>query len=85
MAKYGPLREHLRLDGSRRITMTFEQISRLVGGLPRSAYEYQEWWGNEEAPTTMVHKIAWNAAGYRVGSLDHRAMRVTFERRSVKA
>jgi hypothetical protein len=85
MAKYDPLREYLRKNGSKRITMTFEQVSRLVeregrGGLPRSAYEHQAWWGNEGGSTTIVQKIAWNAAGYRVASVDHRAKRVTFER-----
>lgn len=30
MAKYDPLREYLRNDGSKRVTMTFEQISRLI-------------------------------------------------------
>jgi putative restriction endonuclease len=80
MAKYDPLREHLRLDGSRRITMTFEQIGRLVGGLPRSAYEHQAWWGNE-SDVRHVQKHAWHGAGYRVASFDQAAKRVTFEKR----
>ena len=41
MAKYDPLREYLCGKGGRRIGISFDQIAGLVGGLPRSAYEYQ--------------------------------------------
>ena len=78
MAKYDPLREHLRKDGSRRITMTFEQIGVLVDGLPPSAFEYRQWWENQAADT-HVNADAWMAAGYRVATVDLTAKRVTFE------
>jgi hypothetical protein len=45
MAKYEPLSRHLR-TATRPVSMTFDEISQLVGGLPPSAYRHREWWAN---------------------------------------
>ena len=81
MAKYDPLREYLCGNGGRRIGMSFDQIARLVDGLPRSAYEYEAWWSNELQPRTHVQKHAWMAAGYEVERFNLATKTVTFRRR----
>jgi len=63
MAKYDPLREHLRTRGSSAVIMTFDEIATVVGGLPQSAYTYRVWWGNEDP--THSHCRSWADAGYR--------------------
>jgi hypothetical protein len=82
MAKYDPLKRHLRACCEPRITMSFDQIAALVGGLPRSAHDYHAWWANETNPTTHVQNFAWMDAGYRVERLNLGARTVTFARRS---
>lgn len=77
MAKYDPLREHLAATATRRVEMTFDEIGALVGGLPRSAHEYREWWANE-ASGTHTHARAWSSAGYRVEDVNLIAKRVRF-------
>lgn len=81
MAKYDPLRSYLTQCGSPRVTMSFEQISELVGGLPRSAYEYQAWWANEIAPQTHVQKQAWMSVGFTVDRFDLSSCTVTYIRK----
>jgi hypothetical protein len=67
VAKYDPLREHLCLTGERSVTLSFVGIDEIVGGLPRSAGEYREWWANDDH---HVQARAWRAAGYKVDSVD---------------
>lgn len=80
MGKYDPVREHLFLSGQPTVSMSFEELGRLVGGLPRSAYTYQAWWANERDPHTHVQKRAWMAAGYTVDSYDLNTQRVRFRK-----
>ncbi len=66
MAKYMPLQEHLtRLLPP--VHMTFAEIDRLVGGLPRSARTYREWWANH---ANNPQAKAWLGAGRQVESVD---------------
>ena len=80
MAKYDPLGEHLSRLTMDATTMTFEEISRLVGLLPKSAYDHREWWGNE-AHGSHVQARAWMNAGFRVDSVHQQRETVTFRRR----
>ncbi len=81
MAKYDPLQHELRRRNQPRITMTFTEISQIIpGGLPRSAYEYQAWWSDEQSPKAHVQKVAWLQAGYRVDRYDLNTQTVTFMR-----
>lgn len=64
MAKYDPLREHLFTNGAPQITMTFDAVAELVGGLPTSAREHQAWWSNAQGGA-HVQAHAWVSAGYR--------------------
>ncbi|HEY9473195.1 MAG TPA: hypothetical protein VIS06_05000 [Mycobacteriales bacterium] len=60
MAKYDPLRDFLRRRTTP-ITMTFDEVADLVGGLPRSAYDWPLWWRNDDP---HVQAQAWGAAGF---------------------
>lgn len=64
MAKYDPLRDHLKANGDPIVTMSFAAIARIVGGLPRSASEYRAWWSNDRAGKHHVQSRAWTKAGY---------------------
>lgn len=79
MAKYDPIREILVRTGKDRVRMRFHEIATLVGGLPKSAYEYSAWWANEVGGN-HVQAHAWMGAGCRVESFDLRGQWVTFTR-----
>lgn len=53
--KYEPLRRYLS-TAPRPASMSFDQIGRLVGGLPPSAFVYSAWWANDR---THVQAHAW--------------------------
>ncbi len=65
MAKYDPLRRHLRRQRMEEFEMTFAEIERRIGAfLPKSANQPQ-WWANVADPnTTHVQRRAWGDAGY---------------------
>jgi len=81
MGKYDPVREYLIRSGQPTVSMSFDELGKLVsGGLPRSAYTYQAWWANEMAPKMHVQKHAWMAAGYKVDHYDLGTQRVRFRK-----
>ena len=80
MGKYDPIREHLFMSGQQTVSMSFQEISDLVGGLPKSAYTYQAWWANERTPH-QPNKQAWMAAGYIVEDYNLNTQRVRFKKR----
>ena len=59
--KYLPLQDHLKADGRDTVTMTFAQIAKLVGPLPKSASLHRAWWGNHEGNSQA---IGWMGARY---------------------
>ena len=64
MAKYDPLRDHLSRQTFDELTMSFTDIRRLVGELPKST-ERPQWWSNvRDAQTPRVQRRAWRDAGY---------------------
>ncbi len=77
MAKYDPLRVHLRLADSTRLTLQFSQIESILGSpLPPSAYKHQAWWSNSRH--SHVEADAWLDAGYRTERVDFDQRFVTF-------
>lgn len=76
MSKYAPLKRYLTVQRGPRLTMDFEEVAELVGGLPNSAFKYRAWWANQR--TTVVQSYAWLDAGWRVERADLRSKRVTF-------
>jgi hypothetical protein len=78
VAKYAPLRQHLELAPDEPLTMTFEAIADLVGGLPVSAFLHRAWWANHRG--RHVHAHAWLDAGRTVTAVDIAQRQVTFSR-----
>jgi hypothetical protein len=79
MGKYDALTRALRGHGPN-VTLTFEEISRLLpGGLPPSAYRHREWWSNEQGGS-HVQAGGWIGAGYCVASVTLAGRSVVFER-----
>jgi len=66
MTKYAPLETYLR-SVKPPMRMTFDEVARLVGGLPPSAYRHQAWWANSRS---HVEALAWLDAGLRVDEVD---------------
>ena len=78
--KYRPLYERLLGEDGPGCHMTFAGIEQLLSAkLPRSAYVYREWWGND-ATSEGRHSNAWMTAGWKVESIDQSAKSVTFVR-----
>lgn len=68
-AKYQPLRQLLDdAPPDEQVSLTFEEIDDIVGGLPSSARRHRPWWAN-----TLVgarpHAYAWLGAGRRVSEV----------------
>lgn len=81
MSIYSPLRQRLANASEPAVTLSFEEIERLIGRkLPPSAYDdriKRQWWSNTD---THAQARAWLGAG-RKARLDAKGNRVTFERR----
>lgn len=79
MAKYDPLRDFLAQHRGSNVTMSFDEVAELVGGLPKSAFDYREWWANEVGGNHVQAK-AWMGADYAVYTVDLRRESVQFLR-----
>jgi len=78
--KYQPLQDYLRsvTPGKQRVSLGFEQIEKILGqNLPKSAFTYREWWANQQGGSRAPH---WNAAGFRVETVDLSRKIVRFAR-----
>ncbi|MGE3144534.1 MAG: hypothetical protein AB7K35_03000 [Pseudorhodoplanes sp.] len=79
MGKYEPLPQFLAQRETSRIRLEFKAIEKILGfKLPKSAYEYEAWWSNNE--TGHSHARAWLAAGWRTTDVDIASREVTFVR-----
>lgn len=78
MSKYSPLLQRLELAPDEPVTLTFEAIADLVGGLPASAFQHRAWWANHRG--RHVHANAWLDAGRTVTAVDLARRQVTFSR-----
>jgi hypothetical protein len=77
MSKYDPLYEHLLYSGRDSVSMTFEEIERVIGrSLPPSARKLKEWWANN--PTGHTQARAWHTASYKTQRVDLAGGSVTF-------
>lgn len=75
--KYLPLRERLEASGKAVVTLRFEEVAALVGGLPASADRHREWWANHAGNSQAK---GWMDAGYEAEPDAARRL-VTFRRR----
>lgn len=79
MAKYDPLRLFLQAKTGASVRVTFAQLDDVVGGLPKSARIYREWWANGER-AAHPNERAWAAAGFEVDAVDLAREVVVFRR-----
>ncbi len=79
MAKYDALRRLLSARPEAAVRVNFSELDAAVGGLPRSARTYREWWDNG---STAQHPQAraWSEAGFAVDSVDLEREVVHFRR-----
>lgn len=73
--KYIDLTRYLETCGQDELTMTFEQISRIVGGLPPAAYLYPAYWSNGSQGS---FSFGWLNAGYKSKKLNFNAQTIGF-------
>jgi hypothetical protein len=65
MSKYSPLQEFLQNSDKTTVTLTFQEIERILNAsLPASALNHSTWWANN----TTQHAKAWLEAGWLVES-----------------
>ena len=63
---YDPLGEYLKNLEQSSVTLTFEQIEKIIGfTLPASSYTYRAWWSNGG----HSHSYAWLNSGYEVDTV----------------
>lgn len=82
MGKYDPLNRFLREypTAKREVLLSFQQIESILGDrLPKSAYTYRVWWGNELNPD-RVQAHAWISAGWVVDTVSLENQWVRFKR-----
>jgi hypothetical protein len=76
-ANWGALTEHLT-RGEDRVTLSWDELDRIVGGMPESSIRHTAWWSGNRPQTR-----AWKAAGYRV-AVREPGVRVAFEKESAQ-
>ena len=78
MGKYEPLAQFLAASDGEEAPLTFAEVEKTLGApLPPSAFQYREWWANENSHSQSK---AWMKAGWQVWSVDLGGERVTFRR-----
>ena len=69
---YQPLQDYLqaRAHTDREISLSLDQIESIIGApLPKSAYQYRQWWENPSDVSTRTQAKAWIGARYKVESV----------------
>jgi hypothetical protein len=81
--KYYPLKQFLESINQeiKEKTLTFSEIEEILGTtLPRSAYNYREFWSNPSSPKDHPYAQSWLGAGWKVNSVDQINQSVRFTR-----
>ena len=74
VSRYAPLRAFLETRTEPVVELSFAEVDRIVGGLPRSAYAHRPWWANDRSHSQAG---AWLDAG-RKASVDWSLRAVRF-------
>ena len=78
--KYAPLRSFFeKLSVSKRhVSLRFDEIEEILNArLPKSAFEYREWWANQSYGSQAP---SWRDAGFMVDGVDLKRKLVRFRR-----
>jgi hypothetical protein len=79
MSKYDPLREYLEKQSKPLISMSFDEIERIIRDkLPPAAMHHRAWWSNNANNNVMTK--AWRAAGFKSEQVDMEAGTLVFRR-----
>ncbi|WP_288806160.1 hypothetical protein [uncultured Novosphingobium sp.] len=79
MKKYAPLTSYLQSQTADRITLSFKEITEILGAaLPGSAVKHGVWWTN--SPSSGRHNEAWLTAGWKTSNRNLKAQTIQFER-----
>lgn len=76
-ADFGALASLLGTTDRDELTLSFEALDTLVGGLPPGAWRWPHWWGNNQPGDPQAK--AWLDAGFRVSAVELQGF-VTFAR-----
>lgn len=81
MSKYDPLQQHLEALTSTEITLTFQEIERIIGAnMEPSARTYLRSWDNTGG-SSAVRQNSWLDAGWKTVMVDLENEKVKFHRR----
>jgi hypothetical protein len=79
MSKYEALPQFLARVEHATYRMSFGEMEKILGfKLPKSAYEHEAWWSNND--TGHSHARAWLKSGWRTEAIDLAGRKVTFRR-----
>ncbi len=70
--KYEPLEIYLGSQSRtiQEVSLSFKEIEGIISNtLPRSAYEYRAWWGNQRETSSRPQAKSWLKAGFEVDSV----------------
>ena len=82
MSKYEALTAHLSKLPDGPVSMRFDEIDRLIGGLPRSARNHRAWWANETSPSSShTQRRGWMGDNRKVEEVNLQAGTVRFSAR----
>lgn len=76
--RYIGLTRYLQNSGCDEVTLSFEQIANIVGGLPDAAYRYQAYWSDGSGGS---FSYGWLNAGYSL-RVNFRSKQAVFTKRS---
>lgn len=74
--KYADLSSFFRDSNEAELVVTFSELDRVTGGLPKSARSYRVWWANHAANSQAV----WMRHGYSVLEVSFSSQHVVFTR-----
>jgi hypothetical protein len=78
MGKYSPLRDYLKSQRVDSVSMTFEQIEKVLERPLPPSKKYPAWWSNN--PSNNVMTKEWLAAGFQTESVDVAGEKLVFRR-----
>lgn len=77
MGKYEALGQFLAASDTEELPLRFSDLERMLGApLPASAFQYREWWANQNRSQSK----SWMDAGWQVWSVDLGGEKVVFRR-----
>lgn len=76
--KYDRLKKFLSSLDCDVVELSFDEVSSIVNGLPKAAFEQREWWDNDEKHVQA--KNGWLAAGFRVVGVNLKNKLVVFSK-----